>query len=271
MECLADRVPSRNLAATLHKSYMMPVARVKGAKYQSQIIMEFEMPDPYFKDIICLANSRKLSGHCVAGREVSGKSIGPWIRPVSAKKTGELSGLDVRFQDGKHPEMLDIIRIKFIRPISHGYQTENHEIESSFYWEKKGKIEWTNVQLMAENVSGQLWLNADSSYHGENDRVSEHAASTINSSLKLIMVDDFRVRVLAEGAAFGNSSLKVRGSFTCSGFSYSLMITDPVAEADFRNRGVGAYEVGRAVLCISLGEPHEGFAYKLIAGVILPD
>ena len=39
-----------------------------------------------WKRIVCLANSRKLSGRCVAGREWSEKQgAGDWIRPVSER------------------------------------------------------------------------------------------------------------------------------------------------------------------------------------------
>ncbi|MGH7707024.1 MAG: dual OB domain-containing protein, partial [Vulcanimicrobiaceae bacterium] len=35
------------------------------------------------KRIVCLANSRKLQGRCVAGRELQKNGPGAWIRPVS--------------------------------------------------------------------------------------------------------------------------------------------------------------------------------------------
>ena len=40
---------------------------------------------PTVKRIVCLANSRKLHGRCVAGREWDGDRVGPWLRPVSAR------------------------------------------------------------------------------------------------------------------------------------------------------------------------------------------
>src|SRR4051812_9295660 len=46
------------------------------------------------KTIDCLANPRKLSGRCLAGKEPSGSSVGQWIRPVSARATEE--GLGTR-------------------------------------------------------------------------------------------------------------------------------------------------------------------------------
>jgi hypothetical protein len=32
----------------------------------------------------------------------------------------------------------------------------------------------------------------------------------------------------------------------------------------------GSFRIDHAILCISLGEPYQGYTYKLVAGVILP-
>lgn len=45
----------------------------------------------YVKRIICLANSRKMSGPCIAGLETEGSQIGSWIRPGSGRPTQEIS------------------------------------------------------------------------------------------------------------------------------------------------------------------------------------
>jgi hypothetical protein len=39
----------------------------------------------YTKRIVCLANSVKHGGLCIAGREVMEHGFGGWIRPVSAR------------------------------------------------------------------------------------------------------------------------------------------------------------------------------------------
>jgi hypothetical protein len=46
---------------------------------------------PVTKRIICLANSRKLSGRCLAGREFVDGCAGDWIRPVSSREHEEVS------------------------------------------------------------------------------------------------------------------------------------------------------------------------------------
>ena len=42
------------------------------------------------KRIVCLANSRKMHGRCVAGREWRDGLAGQWIRPVSNREQQEV-------------------------------------------------------------------------------------------------------------------------------------------------------------------------------------
>jgi hypothetical protein len=76
------------------------------------------MAPKYTKTIICFANSRKLSGHCVAGRETAHPHS--WIRPVGSSPTGELSQRDEAFQDGRELSLLDVVEISMSEPRPHG-------------------------------------------------------------------------------------------------------------------------------------------------------
>ncbi len=70
------------------------------------------MSPQYTKTVICLANSQKISGRCVAGKEVVGGKIGNWVRPVSGRPSGELSEDGRRFEDGRDPILLDVIKYR---------------------------------------------------------------------------------------------------------------------------------------------------------------
>ena len=65
-----------------------------------------------------------------------------------------------------------------------------------------------------------------------------------------------------------DSKRAVRGAFTYRGTTYRLDVTDPVIECDYLARPDGEYQIARPVLCVSLGDPYEGYFYKLIASVL---
>jgi len=68
------------------------------------------------KRMVCLANSRKLNGRCVAGIELSaGKRVG-WIRPVSAREHEEVSEYERQYEDGSDPQLFDIMDVPMIEP-----------------------------------------------------------------------------------------------------------------------------------------------------------
>ena len=64
---------------------------------------------------------------------------------------------------------------------------------------------------------------------------------------------------------------KVRAKFEFNSARYWLTVTDPVIENRYIARNLGEYPFNAAnvFLCVSLGEPHGGFRYKLVAGVVI--
>jgi len=224
---------------------------------------------PYEISIACLANSRKPpSGRCVAGREYHAGQFGDWVRPVSARPTREVSLEERRYTDGRDPQVLDIMTIRFDRPEPEGYQRENHIIDSDTYWTRAGEISWTELQRAVEDLGGPLWLNGDSSTYGENDRVADAEAARFGRSLYLIRPTRLGLLVAAEGGGQFPARRRVRARFQLGDYRYSLVVTDPPIEAEYLGKPNGEYHLADVLLCISLGEQFHGHAYKLAAAVI---
>lgn len=223
----------------------------------------------YTAKFVCFANSRKLSGRCVAGKQFEGPNRGLWVRPISSVGGGQLSKTDRSYEGGAEPSLLDVVEVVLTHKANHAYQPENHHINGSFYWALRGRIDTSEALNFLDPIGSGLWgTNHGSSYHGINDRLLETAASAHGSSLRLVRVNDLQIRVFAESAAFNDDTRKVRGYFTHEGQCYALRITDPDIEAFYLAGESGMHSLGNAMLCISLGEPKDGYAYKLIAGVI---
>lgn len=218
--------------------------------------------------MICLANSRKRSGRCVAGRVIGRTTIGGWIRPVSNRESRELTLGDQRFENGETPKVLDIIRVPMIEPRPHAFQTENHLIDPRYYWAFERRAAVEEVRAAVEHFDGPLWENGSSTNHGLNDQVPATRAAEFQYSLHLIEVNDLSLRVALEGAGFPNARRKVRGHFTLNRSRYQLAVTDPRVENTYLAGEDGDFPVGNATLCISLGEPYRGYAYKLIAAIV---
>lgn len=223
---------------------------------------------PETKKIVCLANSRKHSGRCVAGKEVLVDGYGKWVRPVSARPSAEISEEERRYENGVLPKVLDIIKIPMIGATPQLYQSENYVIDAEYYWVKKGELSWPDIKQLIEKP-GPLWTNNDSTYYGLNDRVKIDLASKLPNSLMLIAPEDLTIKVVTEGGEFGNPRRRVRADFKHVGTHYSLIVTDPVAEQALLAKPNAEYQPKDTYLCISLGEAHtDGSCYKLVATVI---
>ena len=220
------------------------------------------------KRIVCLANSRKLNGSCIAGKELlPDGTTGSWIRPVSARGHEEVSLSECRCTDNSIPQVLDVIEVPVVSPKPRDYQQENWLLDRERRWIKRHSISTGELSAMSDPTN-TLWTNNHSTYHGLNDRVPEVDANDFRNSLYLIRVDSLQLRVFAPGADFGNDKKRVQGRFPYNGTEYSLRVTDHDYEYEYVQQPVGLYAIGQCFLTISLGEPYEGYAYKLIAAVI---
>ena len=223
------------------------------------------------KRIVCLANSRKPGGRCVAGKELlPGINPGKWIRPVTDEGTGAVRDWERQYEDGSDPAVLDVIDMPFVAPQPKDYQQENWVLGTRPFWKKTGRLPASFLPSFTDS-GADLWGVGDSSSTGQNNRVELSVANSLTTSLSLIEVDNLGVHVsqTADGTA------RFDGQFSYCGVNYKLRITDPVFEQRHRRDAKGFHKIGQAFLTISLGEPFESrpleiHAYKLIAAVITP-
>ena len=219
------------------------------------------------KRIVCLANSRKLHGRCVAGVELSAGKTDNWIRPVSARQHQEVSEYERQYKDGSDPRLLDIVDVPLLEHQPNDYQQENWILDPESYWVKVGEFDWGGLHEIAER-GGTLWRNGSSTYSGRNDRIPIGQVSAETSSLKLIHVDGLRLQVFSPGQAFGNSKRRVQARFQFAGIEYALWVTDPRIEREYLAREDGEHQIDNCYLTISLGEPYDDYCYKLVAAVL---
>jgi hypothetical protein len=222
------------------------------------------------KRIVCLANSRKLNGRCLAGKEFGGKGVGTWIRPVGAREHGEVSEYERQYEDGSDPKILDVIDVPLLGHQPKDFQQENWLLDPDYYWEKAGRATWADLSRLADPI-GPLWIDGIHTYNGLNDKIPLAQVGSIGSSLRLLHVSGLAISVFKPGEAFGNPKRRVQGRFKYGGRDYHLWVTDPVYERAFLSKPDGDYKLGESFLAVSLGEPHNDACYKLIAAIIERD
>lgn len=218
------------------------------------------------KTLVCLANSRKRLGRCVAGIVDNGS--GEWIRPVSARQNREVSARERQYGDGSDPHVLDVVSVPLLRPLPHCFQSENWLLDPRYYWKKIGQVGWDKL-LALQQEPKTLWINGYDTYHGSNNHMPTELANILPDSLKLIRVNGMTLQVHTPGATFNNPKRVVDAQFQYAGFEYRLRVTDPEYECRYLAESNGNYELGEVFLTVSLGEPHDdGYVYKLVAAIV---
>jgi hypothetical protein len=221
----------------------------------------------YVKRIVCLANSFKIGGSCIAGREVLGNGqFGGWIRPVSARATAEVTFSEYKYQDNTSPKLLDIIDVTMLNPDPRRHQTENHVIDAAQPWAKVAEFPWADFEKIRDKPAS-IWIKSDRTGGGCYDCISEAEAGTLHDSLALIKPDGFGVEV---GKHYYTGKRTYRGNFDYNGTHYNLSLTDPVAINAFAAKGDGAYPLDNVYICVSLTEPwkkDKNRCHKLVAAI----
>lgn len=221
-------------------------------------------------EMLCLANSRKYGARCVAGLLYGG---GGWIRPIGTTEMGALTPTECSYQDGTEPRVLDRISLELLEPCPEWHQPENWRITSG-RWQRLASPE-RSVRLrhfQKRLVVGPELLGS------RDDRISCDTFSAqypAAASLALILPEQIRWSVRLTS----NRSCQVRTHFLLGDTHYNLAVTDPVWEKqcgklEELEKRYTTEEVGfmlrpdeRLLLTVSLGQPFNGYRYKLAAAV----
>ena len=215
------------------------------------------------KRIVCLANSRKYQERCIAGRELlQGGRPGQWVRPVSAREFEGVSLSERSLGDAGEPRLLDVIDVPVIEARSRSYQSENWLLDPDRAWKLVGRFGPARLSRIVESAA-PLWIDSYSSSEGKNDRIPTVETEGLDSSLCLIRVERAELSVTGY-----EDRRRLRVLFSHAGSEYALRLTDPQYEERYSDREAGTYSIGESYMTISLGEPFNDYAYKLIAALI---
>lgn len=140
------------------------------------------------KTIVCLANSKKHGGTCVAGIELLAPGTGVWVRPVSSRTGHEVNIVEQTLPDGSQPQVLDVISVGLFRSEPSGYQSENWVLDDKHHWTRLGRWSYADLEPVIDNPP-ILWTNESSSTVGTNDRVAEKHLTRHTRSIGLIRAE----------------------------------------------------------------------------------
>jgi len=225
---------------------------------------------PKFR-IICLANSIKWHGRCIAGLRMDG---GGWIRPVSddIRNKGALFPPQYMTEDGTEIRPLDIIETNFIKHNPKPYQPENWLIGKSAWKKIITPNEDEVLTILRTNIHHDPFL-----FGNNTDRILVSTFAESSAGLSLALVEPKNLSLEITTSYYGHR--QIRAHFYLGRYYYNLAVTDPFWKEHLNALSQGSYPFfklanierdDKVLLTISLGEPlADGYCYKLVAGVIV--
>ena len=218
------------------------------------------------KYFLCLANSLKRGGRCIAGVEVkvddndqltvvkSPLGIPCWIRPIDLNtEFGEIPN-----KTAQAIPLLSVVRLTEVEPCPHQAHAEDVYF---LRMEVVGNILPCRMALepLIDTLHDCLFYDSERSISTE---------QFARGNYSLMFIHACNVRILPDAS---KKRAKYRMEFTFRGHYYNMPVTDPDYLNYLENRAKGAVELQELYLTLSLGMVYEGRHHKLIAGVISPD
>jgi hypothetical protein len=217
------------------------------------------------RTFVCLANSYKHGGRCVAGICVDN---GAWIRLRGQAANGALDAHEYALDDGSEARLLDVVEVELHYALPSGCHPEDWQIAPA---------PWRLIERAANPAQLQrIAASADKAttiLRGYRDRVAADEIQTkpMLASLALIFPTEIWWWIREE-----RGQRKSRSIFRRHHVTYDFAVTDPRWLERLNLMPAGIYPhatfAGEAVqtwLTISLSEAFYGWHYKLVAGVIV--
>lgn len=204
---------------------------------------------------VCLANSIKLNGRCIAGIVLSNASTPllnfgnpTWVRPVSELEHGEVNA-DLVSQ----VNLLDIFEMDLTKNVGKSFQSENVLFDSTSL-KKIGTLQYSDlIKFVSTSTDSKIFGNHGKSLHKD-------VIDSTNHSLLMFCVDEFSVQFI--------DSRHLRLIFTYNDWEYDLPITDPVFIQKYNANNQILNGRSEIYITISLAVEHNGWHSKLIAAII---
>jgi hypothetical protein len=232
-------------------------------------------------EIICLANSVKNGGRCIAGLKTDASG---WLRPVSLLPHGTLQHENYMLETGCEPQIFDILEIECSDHRPECYQPENWII-SSKKWRFVG---FASHQKLVEILKPELDRTAISEglFGNASDKVDYELFQKNPAQHSLAYIKPEHINWIVQEY---EGKKKYRASFLLNKILYNLTITDPdwKSRMDSAQMPLGCHASSQVIsrlnlvdftpegfrLTVSLGEPFaprgsQQFCFKLIAAVI---
>lgn len=214
------------------------------------------------KLFVCLANSWKLGGSCVAGIEVKRRDeeflvlrdgADPiWIRPISNTEHGELP-----IETLEEFKLLDVIEVECTEAVPHGAQVENWRYVAGSL-KKVGQFPADREHLQQLTCSSRDLLFG-------NKGKAVHADDVDAVGYSLLFIEAENSVLVHQTTKKGRDQLRIR--FRYNQRDYDLPLTDPIADGLLRKDPKLLKQAGAVFLTLSLGLKQNEFHTKLIAGI----
>lgn len=216
------------------------------------------------KQIICMGNSYKNGGRCLAGIEIQNTASGVsivrnqyglpnWIRPVMSNGDNGLP----EYLVGSFA-MLDILAVDVTDAVPTGAHCENVHFNSI---RKVGRLGQNSQNL---NPLCDTWHSLIFGNRGK--AVPNEVFENGSYSLMFIMPESPVITMQYDD--YGHEKYRIQFSYNGTQYDFPLTDTRYINALRSRTKNCGQRNTGDLYLTLSLGVNHYDWHYKLVAGVI---